>query len=114
MRLGDDESLELIDGNAEAGGALYVRDFMLEDGLAQLALLTGNGLNVYYQIGGEDAYLEGGTYDLTGGGVLAPITSWMGVLSATGASAVPEPTSLAALAGFAAAALLRRRCRNAA
>jgi hypothetical protein len=67
-----------------AGGAIYTRDLTLGGGLAQIAAITGNGLNIYYDPSmSENSYLldgsPDGSYALGNGGVIAP---------------VPEPASL--------------------
>jgi hypothetical protein len=75
LELGNGQTLMLQDGNAEAGGAIYVRSLFLGGGTNQIASITGNGLNIYYDATrAENAYLNGQTYSLTGGGELAPIS----------------------------------------
>jgi len=72
--LGSGSGLKLMDGNTEAGGALYVQSFLLGDGLSQINDITGNGLNIYYAPNAPgNAYLNSGTYALAGGGSLTPI-----------------------------------------
>ncbi len=68
--------LNLVDGNATPGGALYVGEIL---GLAidwqghLITNITGHGLNVYYDPAlPGNAYLQGLTYDFLGGGHLAP------------------------------------------
>jgi hypothetical protein len=84
-------SLTLQDGNATAGGAMYVSVVSLADGLSQIASISGNGLNIYYDPSlADNAYLAGASYALASGGQLIP---------------VPEPSALAML-GTCAAGLL--------
>jgi hypothetical protein len=76
VRLAAGQTLRLQDGNATAGGALYVKNLVLEGGLSQLNSLTGNGLNIYYDsLAPANAYLGEQTYSLQNGGLLAPIRS---------------------------------------
>ena len=69
-------SLTFFDGNAVAGGALYVSTLLGVDFTnMQVNNIFGvNGLNIYYDTLDEDsAYLGGFTYDLMGGGQLIPL-----------------------------------------
>jgi len=77
-------SLVLQDGNDTPGSAQYVRELLLADGLGQIADITGNGLNLYYDpTKSSNDYLLGQSYPLADGGMLIP---------------VPEPGTLALLA----------------
>jgi len=102
LELAAGEGLELVDGDTIAGGALYVTDLLLGGGLDQIGSITGNGLSIYYDALSEaNAYLGSQTYSLTGGGVLAPLTS------------VPEPsTGLLLGFGLTLVAHVRRRGRQ--
>jgi hypothetical protein len=66
------QSLNLVDGNATAGGALYVGKIL---GLTLTGLevsdIIGNGFNIYYDPG-LNPDLNGLTYDLQAGGCLEP------------------------------------------
>ena len=134
LRLGSGESLSLTDGNDAPGGASYVSELDLADGLGQIARIEGNGLNLYYDPNSAtDAYLYGRTYALDDGGLLAPITDAFGameksaVLSAHGfhftdadaaaltrfeAAPVPEPSAAGVLASLGLGGLLARRRRR--
>jgi len=75
------------------GLAAYIGILDLQGGLAQIPSITASG-NVYYDLRqSQNAWLNGQTYDLTGGGTLAP---------------VPEP-SCAAILLMAAGICLKRR-----
>lgn len=98
LALGRGAGLALLDGNATAGGALYVDTVVLADGVAQVGSIEGNGLSIYYDPALPDnAYLAGRTYALGGGGSLAP---------------VPEPAAGGMVGLLSAAGLLRRRRRR--
>jgi len=74
FRLGAGESLVLQDGNASPGAALYTRSLILEGGLVQISAITGNGFNIYYDPAASgNAYLNGGSYTLGGGGSIKPV-----------------------------------------
>src|SRR5262249_43484069 len=63
--------------------------------------IAGRGSNLYYDKSlAANAYLNGGVFNLVGGGVLAPVS-------------VPEPRSIAlVLSGLALLTLTRRRSRR--
>lgn len=68
-------------------GALYVHEFLLDGGVAEVASISDSG-NIYYDAADPaNSYLNGQTYALEGGGMLVPIS-------------VPEPgvTTLLCLA----------------
>jgi hypothetical protein len=82
VQLGAGEPLTLANGSAAPSAALYTHKLILEGGLAQLASITGNGFNIYYDpLTPEDAYLSGRTYPLTGGGQVAPVTASVRIVS---------------------------------
>lgn len=93
LRLASGESLTLIDGNDVPGGALYVGELVLVDGLAQLAMIHSNGVNIYYDADSPgDSYLGALTYTLDGGGWLRPYSSGESAGAPTRSEAqVPEP-----------------------
>lgn len=98
LTLESGQSLTLSDGNPTPGGALYVGELNLVDGLAQLASIDAGGLNVYYDPAlPANSLFDGGSFALGGGGVLL---------------AVPEPSTMAlgaiALLGLVAYARRRR------
>jgi len=97
LELAPGESLTVADADATSGAALYVRDLLLDGGLAQLPLLStaSADVTIYYDAtSATNAYLDGRTYTLVGGGRL---------------SAVPEPSPAAVLFSTAPLALLARR-----
>ena len=98
LRLGASDALVLMDGDATPGGALYVARLILEGGLAQIASITGNGMNIYYDPEAEANAVYGGQrFDLLGGGAIVPI---------------PEPgTALLIASGLAMLARRRRGAR---
>ena len=76
VRLAAGQTLRLQDGNATAGGALYVKNLILDGGLSQINSITGNEMNIYYDsLASANGYLGEQTYNLQNGGVLAPIRS---------------------------------------
>ncbi len=114
LALGSGSRYQLIDGNASAGGALYVGLVELQDGLSQLRNINSN-YNIYYDaLLAGNAYLDGQTYAFgNGSGHLIGISGAVGGLSplSTGAAvAVPEPQEGAlVMAGMAVLWLLRKR-----
>jgi hypothetical protein len=98
LELDSAQSLTLQDGNTAPGGALYINQLILANGLPQIGSITGNGLNIYYNATDPlNTYLAGQTYPLTNGGFLI--------------GATPEPTT-EFLALASATILLRRRRAN--
>ncbi len=96
------QSLTLYDGNTDTpGGALYLGKILglTFNGDTVTDIIGSSGLNLYYDLA-QNPGLGGLTYDLTGGGYLAP--------------AVPLPASAwLFLSGLAGLGLLgRRRFRN--
>ncbi len=84
---------------AGTNGAFYTYILTLDGGINQIADITGNGVNIYYDpTNTANAYLGDKTYSLTNGGEIAP---------------VPEPAalSLLAIAGFGILPLIRRHKR---
>jgi len=74
LRLASGQSLTLSDGNGTAGGAFYTDALILDGGVSQIASITGNGFNIYYNPGNTaNAYLGGKTYALAGGGAIIPV-----------------------------------------
>ncbi len=96
------ETLSFTDGNQTPGGALYVGTLALGGGLAQLANIHGNGINLYYDPAmAGNAYLLDQTYALAGGGQLLPASAF---------ASVPEPATIGMLC-LGAVTLIRRRRR---
>lgn len=92
--------LNIVDGNATPGAAMYVEQLNLAGGVSQLSSIHSH-YNIYYNpVLAGNAYLLGKTYALDGGGLLM--------------AAVPEPETYAMLLaglsvlGFA----IRRREQN--
>lgn len=91
--------LTLIDERT-IGGALYLTALLLpDDDIAYLANIISGGMNIYYDSNdARNAYLNGETYALTGGGFL---------------TAVPEPGTYALLGvGLLGVVLARLRSRS--
>jgi hypothetical protein len=89
------DSLTLEDGDANPGAAIYVTTLDFAGGLAQIASVVGNGVNIDYDPSQPgNAYLQGATYSLQGGGVI---------------QAVPEPGSIVLLSMALALAFARGR-----
>lgn len=122
--LGAGGQYALSDGNASAGGALYVERLTLGGGLSQLASVS-SAFNIYYDVktvGNE--YLGGKTYALgSGGGKLIGVSD-LNVAETLNKSkampmgfsptAVPEPSSWALAMGGVLVTLWRRKARRAA
>ena len=107
LLIGDDNSLNLFDGNAQAGGGMYVGELLgieLLNGMVDN--IYGNGLNIYYSASlAANAYLGGQTYGLRNGGQLIAFSDTQ--------EPVPEPTSLLLLAsGILGLAWTRRKFRR--
>jgi len=67
LSLASGRSLQLVDSGS-SGGALYVQTLVLDDGVIQLADISGDALNIYYNPAlPENAYLGGLTYPLGNG-----------------------------------------------
>lgn len=72
LSLASGAELNIYDGNATAGAALYVELLNLADGVNQLGSIHSD-YNIYYNASlAGNAYLMHKTYALDGGGVLAP------------------------------------------
>jgi fibronectin-binding autotransporter adhesin len=103
LSLAAGRSLRLADADAIPSGAVYVDHLDLQGGIEQIANITGNGMTLYYSLGNpNNAYLDGKSYELAGGGSITP---------------VPEPgtaLSLLALLLFARRATRRFRSRRSA
>ncbi len=114
LALGSGSRYQMLDGNATAGGALYVGLVELQDGVGQLRNINSN-YNIYYDaLLAGNAYLAGQTYAFGSGsghliGIAAPVGG-LSPLSAGAAVAVPEPQEGAlVMAGMGVLCLLRRR-----
>ena len=84
VRVASGQSLVLSDGNATAGGALYVQQLLLGGGVAQIASIAGNGYNLYYKpFDAANAYLGGNTYPLTGGGAIIPVAANVKIIASS-------------------------------
>ncbi len=84
LRLGSGQSLVLGDGNATAGAAFYTQKLILAGGLAQIAQITGNGCNIYYDpTDAANAYLNAQTYPLAGGGAIIPVLAVLQIINET-------------------------------
>ena len=77
--------LELLNGNGTSSGALYTGEFLLDGGTAQVASISvAQGMNIYYNASNPaNAYLNGETFSLNGGGVLAPLQAILKIVSIT-------------------------------
>lgn len=84
LRLSAGQSLVLSDGNGTAGAAFYADGLILDGGVAQIASITGNGFNIYYDpYNSANAYLGGMTYSLSGGGAIIPIAAVLKITAIT-------------------------------
>jgi hypothetical protein len=64
----------LVLNGADGGGALYVGNLNLSDGLSEIASITANGIDLYYDPSNPaNGYLGDQSYALAGGGTLAPV-----------------------------------------
>ena len=68
-------SLTLLNGNPTQNGAIYTEVLRLEGGIAQIASIATDGhMSIYYDPHNTaNTYLGGITYQLNGGGVIAPV-----------------------------------------
>lgn len=74
MQVSAGQSLVLSDGNATSGAAIYVDQLILDGGIPQISTFTGNGCFIYYNpYETANAYLNGATYALSGGGAIVPV-----------------------------------------
>lgn len=115
VSLGTGGQYLLTDGNATAGGALYVGVFNLQGGLTQLGSIN-SAFNVYYDASlAGNAYLGGLSYAFGKGGghlmavdaVVLPTSHVLG--SPVGVAVVPEPSVVyLALSGLMVALWCRR------
>ena len=101
LQLGSTDKLILGKGTGLASGvngAFYTQELLLAGGVSQIADITGNGVNIYYDpTNSANAYLGDRTYSLTNGGEIAP---------------VPEPATVALLAIASAGMLLLGKRRS--
>ena len=76
LSLGPVQILYLLNGDGVTGGGLYVGEILgLEFGSPLVTnIYSPDGLNIYYHphLAGNE-YLGGMTFDLNGGGILAPV-----------------------------------------
>lgn len=64
----------LVLNGINGGGAVYVGNLDLSGGISQIAFITGNGIDLYYDPSNlANAYLGDQSYPLAGGGTLAPV-----------------------------------------
>lgn len=81
MDLYSGQSLSL---GAGSGSALYVGALVLGSGTSQVSSITGNGHNIYYDVlNPMNNYLGSGTYALSGGGSILPVSSLSPAVSGT-------------------------------
>ena len=102
------QTLTLADGNDTPGGAFYVGSILgatIEGG--KVIDIFGNDLNIYYNSDlAANGYLGGLTYELAGGGWLAPVAG--GLPGQTVPTPLPASVWLF-LSGLAGLGLLRRK-----
>ena len=78
------QTLALGAGSGGAGAALYTGALVLGSGTSQIASISGNGHNIYYDsLNPMNSYLGAGTYGLSGGGSITPISTLPATLSGT-------------------------------
>lgn len=74
LTLGSGSTLNLVDGNANSGAALYVHDINLGGSVDFNTMIVSSifgGFNIYYNMGSSvNAYLHGATFNFAGGGKL--------------------------------------------
>ena len=104
LNVGHDQSLSLVNASGTTEGGLYVGTLDLADGLSQLADIKAQGVDVFYDAA-LNAWLGGGTYGLSGGGELLPITGDGETTAFALQASVPEPGTLAATSIFFASLL---------
>jgi len=81
LSLAAGRSLTLTDADAAPGGAVYVDHLDLQGGIDQISDITGNGIKLYYSLANpNNAYLQGKSYQLAGGGSISPVPEPAGVL----------------------------------
>ncbi len=82
LHLTSGQALMLGDGNATPGAAMYVTKLVLDGGLGQIARITGNGANIYYDpTNAANAYLNAQTYPLAGGGAIIPVIAVLQIVT---------------------------------